>query len=126
MGEIDTVNKDVCKVIHKQVDEKFTAIDVYIQQNSSAVQKLQEVAASNNEILKILMEERAQRLDFAQNKKEEKLEVKPDTAPKMWQAPWFKYVVVTACIVAIVVIGAAIGNNLLDKYIQAMAILKGG
>lgn len=115
MEEVEIVRKDLCKVIHKQVDEKFESINTCIKEIRDAVNKMQEIASGTKEIINILMEDRNQREPHV-------IAIKS----KVWEAPWFKYIAITACIVTIVIIGAAIGNNMIDKYIQAMQIVNGG
>ena len=34
----------------------------------------------------------------------------------IWKQPWFKYIIITLCIIAVVIVGAAIGINALKEW----------
>jgi len=105
------VTKDLCKVIHKQVDERLDDLNACIKEIRDAVNEMREIAASNKEILNILMEERANRMQSI-----------PKEMPKkhFLEMPWSKYVIITACFVIVLLVGGAVGSNILDHYIQVM------
>lgn len=99
----NVVTERLCKVIHKSVDDKIELIEEYIKEIRDAVTEMREIAASNKEILKILMEERSYRTN---------------TSSKIWDKSWFKYVVIAGCMLVLFLAGGAIGSNILDKYIK--------
>ncbi len=111
------VDKDICKIIHKQVDKQFEGLHACVAEIRGAVGEMKEIAASNNEILKILMEERTIRINQPQQQSSQPRQ-------RFWEMGWFKYIVIAGCIIAIVVIGAAVGYNILDHYIKAVGGIK--
>lgn len=44
------------------------------------------------------------------------------TQEKFWKQPWFKYVIITTCIIFVVVVGAAVGVNVIDTWKSAISV----
>ncbi len=107
------VDKDLCKIIHKQVDKQIEGLQTCVAEIRGAIGEMKEIAASNNEILKILMEERSIRINQPSM-------IQSSGRKRFWEMTWFKYIVIAGCIVSVSVIGTAIGYNILDHYINAM------
>lgn len=124
----DKVDKDICKIIHKQVDKQFGEMQACVTEIRGAVGEMKEIAASNNEILKILMEERSARINQTQQPQQQlqqplpqaQQQQLPQPRKRFWEMGWFKYIVVAGCIIAVVIVGAAVGYNIIDHYIQAV------
>jgi len=53
-----------------------------------------------------------------QEQREQKEDKKP--ALSFWQTKWFEWIVKTVCIIAIVVVMAAIGVNYFEKYLSVL------
>lgn len=117
--EMEYVSKENCEVINGSIKEQLKnnkdRLDKHSEQIDDLfhiVDRLSAIEEQNNRLLGIA-------LGSEDNKPTQ-------VGPKVWQQPWFKHVVITGCIVVIIVIGAAVGNNILDKYIEAMRLFEGG
>jgi hypothetical protein len=122
MDENEVVKKDVCKILHKQVDEKFIAIDCCIKEISDAVNEMKEISAGNKEIINMLMEERKWRIEH-ENKLED---IKPpelsENQPKdkyaFWNTkagqliPWLVFAF------GVLIVVALVGTNLIEAWQQ--------
>jgi hypothetical protein len=107
----NVVTERICKIVHKQVDEKFDSINSCIKEIRDAVSEMREIASGTKEIINILMEERK-----LKNENDAKAPVEPKSS--FWNTkagaliPWLAFAVVAIIIVALV------GTNLIEGWQQ--------
>ena len=118
MAENENVSKDICKIIHKEVDRRLNGLDDCIKDIRDAVNEMKEVsaasreiAASNKEILNFLM---------AQQSKDKNILGKNET---FWDTksgqliPWLGFAVI------VIIIAALVGTNLIEGWQQVKDVI---
>lgn len=113
--ENSPVMKDLCKVIHKGVDERLDGIDCCIKEIREVVVKMGEISARTEAILKMLMDERT--------KNTEKVSP-PMPKQSFWDTkagaiiPW--------AVMAVIIIGMAalVGTNIIEGIQAAKGLVK--
>jgi len=108
--DISEAGGKLCEEIHKRVDEKFNYIDKYIDSNTEAVRKLTASSIKQDQILELLQKRIPASSIVATNIK------------KFYEYKWFTVVVITSCVALILVLGAAIGQNVLKEYADIIKI----
>jgi hypothetical protein len=113
----DIVSKSTCEAVQKDIRGQIDNHKNRLDKHSEEIDDLRHLVDK----LTVIEEQNAKLLEIAMGGSKPS---HPDS--KVWQQPWFKYVVITGCVVVVILIGAAVGDNVLDKYIEAMKLLKGG
>lgn len=118
----EPVQKENCEVMMGAIKDQITNNKARLDKHSDQIDDLFHIV----DRLSAIEEQNNRLLEIALEREEVGCTPVHTTEAKVWQQPWFKYIVITGCIVVIMVIGAAVGNNVLDKYIEAMRIVEGG
>ncbi|MCU7521927.1 MAG: hypothetical protein HF312_17055 [Ignavibacteria bacterium] len=103
----NVVSRDVCKVVHKAMDENIEEMKGHMQKIDESIASLSKISEQNQTIIEILMEERELRMTQTKS-------------PHVWSQPWFKYIVVTGCIVLLILVLGVTSASVVEKTIQVL------
>ena len=135
MGEGDNnssdkvVNKDACNKCREDIMHQLVGLWGKTDSFSDALTELKIISSRQlvlqEQSCKMLekLEQKHDRyeeyieaqLDKIQEKFDEKTKIR-ENEDRVWKQAWFKYIVLTACVVSVALVGSAIGLNLIDKW----------
>lgn len=114
------------RVSEKRLDAHANQID-HVDKLMERVVALQEVQTKQLDASeKRLQIVEKQMVEIAQSKKEpsEAKESKAERKEPIWKEKWFFFIVVTLCVILVLIVGAAVGQNMLKEYIEYLKSVK--
>ena len=113
----ENVKEKTCGVCRKDLDKQLEKVDTRLGNHDVEIIDLKLIS----EQLLVLQKQNAKIIEEIQKK----YEVKPEKTEltsfdKIAEQNWFKYIIITVCIVTVLIVGAAIGQNALNDYLEVI------
>ena len=117
---IESVQKETCGVCRKDIDRQLEKAEIRLANHDTDIVDLKIIS----EQLLILQKQNSKIIEEIQSSKLRELVVETSIFKNIIGQAWFKYIIITICILTITVIGAAIGQDILSSYLGAIKIAK--
>jgi len=113
---IEEVKKETCSVCRKDLDKQIDKIDVRITNHDAEIIDLKIISDQ----LLTLQKQNAIILRNIENKQEIPSQLSTSLYVTIFEQVWFKYIICTICIVIILIVGSAIGQNAFSDYLEVL------
>jgi copper chaperone CopZ len=111
----ENVKEKTCGVCRKDLDKQLEKVDTRLGHHDAEIVDLKLIS----EQLLVLQKQNTKIIEELQKKLEAKPEKDESSGfAKIAEQNWFKYIIITACIVTVLIVGAAIGQNALNDYLE--------
>lgn len=128
-NEVGGVRTDVCSKCREGIMAQLKELREQSNEFAEAITELKIISATQVTILSQtnkILESQSARQDRLEDRTDRIIERDTNTkatSDGVWKQPWFKYIIITLCIIAVVIVGAAIGINALKEWAD---VAKGG
>jgi len=113
---IEEVKKETCSVCRRDLDKQIDKIDVRITNHDAEIIDLKIIS----EQLLTLQKQNAIILRNIESKQEIPSQLSTSLYATIFEQVWFKYIICTICIVIILIVGSAIGQNAFSDYLEVL------
>lgn len=133
----NSVTKDTCDKcmadMQRQISENGRVAEKRLDAHADQidrVDKLMERVITLQEVQTRQLEASEKRLqllekqvaEMAQEKKDKPIQ--DNKKEPFWKEKWFSLVMITACIILVIIVGAAVGQNVLKEYVDYLKTIK--
>ena len=116
MADEHDVKKETCSVCRRDLDKQLERVETKLGHHDSEIIDLKLIS----EQLLTLQKQNSKIIEELQKKHEAKPEDAITGFAKIADQTWFKYIVITICAVIVLIVGAAIGQNALNDYLEVI------
>ena len=126
---VTAMKADACDKCREDIMKQLAGLWEQSDKFASAITELKVISATQMTILSQtnkILENQVTRQDRQEERTDRIVERAASSKvpeERSWKQPWFKYIIITLCVITVVIVGAAIGINALKEWAE---VAKGG